>query len=403
MVLFRTGTLVGQRLEIHFRKRLLTSISTPSLVDTTTAAAADLSKLYPLDAPGCNVTPNIANRVGINLHRRLHHPLHTLQTKIKEYWGKEFQTFDDLSPIVSTTNNFDLLLVPPDHVSRHFSDTYYLNNETVLRTHTSAHQVELLKMGLHRFLVVGDVYRRDQIDRSHYPVFHQTEGVKIFTAEELGDLSNEQQIALVQADLKQGLEGLAAHLFGPTEMRWVDAYFPFTEPSFELEIFFQGQWMEVLGCGVVQPDILSNAGRPTEKGWAFGLGLERLAMVLFQIPDIRLFWTNDDRFHSQFSAGQVVAFQPYSKYPSCYKDISFWLPPTFHVNDLNEIARGIAGDLIEEIELLDTFTHPKTNRSSHCYRIFYRSMDRNLTNEEIDKLQKEIRLMTTEKLCVELR
>jgi len=348
---------------------------------------------FSLNHPDCNVTANIASRVGVNLHQRPFHPLNILQQRIHDYWGaNNFKLFDNLSPIVSTRNNFDLLRIPVDHVSRAKSDTYYLNSETVLRTHTSAHQVDILKGKHHnQFLVSGDVYRRDEIDRSHYPVFHQMEGVKIFSPQELDGLSEVEQSDLVEADLKQGLEGLAQHLFGPTEIRWVDEYFPFTHPSFELEILFQDEWMEVLGCGVIHPTILENAGRAGEKGWAFGLGLERLAMVLFQIPDIRLFWSDDERFSSQFKSGEIVQFQPYSKYPQCYKDVSFWLPKDFHANDLNELVREVGGDLVEQVELIDQFTHPQTNRTSHCYRISYRSMDRNLTNQEIDALQEQVR------------
>ena len=193
------------------------------------------------------------------------------------------------------------------------------------------------------------------------------------------------------------------NLFGSVEMRWVEDYFPFTQPSFELEIFFRNQWMEVLGCGVIHPQILENAGRAGEQGWAFGLGLERLAMILFQIPDIRLFWTDDERFHKQFSSGQIVTFQPYSKFPPCLKDVSFWIPDGFHVNDLNEVVRDVAGDLVEQVELIDKFIHPATNRMSHCYRIVYRSMDRNLLNEEIDVLQAAVREILVNQLKVELR
>jgi phenylalanyl-tRNA synthetase alpha chain len=201
-------------------------------------------------------------------------------------------------------------------------------------------------------------------------------------------------------------------------LRWVDAYFPFTEPSFELEIFFNDKWMEVLGCGVIQQEILNQSGRGHDEiGWAFGLGLERLAMVLFDIPDIRLFWSNDERFHKQFARGGIVKFEPYSKYPSCYKDISFWTDKrnnnasdktdssssSFHPNDLHELVRNVAGDLVEKVELVDQFVHPKTNRTSSCFRIFYRSMDRSLTNEEIDSLQDQVRFLVAEKLQVELR
>ncbi|GAX24916.1 phenylalanyl-tRNA synthetase alpha chain [Fistulifera solaris] len=351
---------------------------------------------YPLDAPNCNVPRNIAKRVGTNLHRQPQHPLGILQRRILEFWQPHgFQLYDQLSPIVSTTHNFDHLRIPSDHVSRSPSDTYYLNATTVLRTHTSAHQHELLKTGQNRFLVAGDVYRRDEIDRSHYPIFHQMEGVKIFAPHEQN---------LIQSELKESLEQLAEHLFGQhITKRWIDTYFPFTEPSFELEILFEGEWLEVLGCGVIHPEVLAKAGRGEQMGYAFGLGLERLAMVLFQIPDIRLFWTHDERFHRQFASGEIVRFEPYSKFPPCFKDISFWLESAFHVNDLNEIVRDVAGDLVERVWLIDDFVHPKTGKTSHCYRIAYRSMDRSLTNEEIDDLQEVVRNRVVNDLGVILR
>lgn len=91
------------------------------------------------------------------------------------------------------------------------------------------------------------------------------------------------------------LEGLAKHVFGNVETRWIDAYFPFTEPSIELEVKYKGEWMEILGCGVIHEGVMKNAKRDisTEVGWAFGLGLDRWAMQLFDIPDIRLFWSKD--------------------------------------------------------------------------------------------------------------
>jgi phenylalanyl-tRNA synthetase alpha subunit len=92
---------------------------------------------------------------------------------------------------------------------------------------------------------------------------------------------------LAVKELKESLEGLANHLFGEVECRWVDAYFPFTDPSFELEIFFEGEWLEVLGCGITEQSILDANGNEGNTAWAFGLGLERLAMVLYNIPDIR--------------------------------------------------------------------------------------------------------------------
>jgi phenylalanyl-tRNA synthetase alpha chain len=170
------------------------------------------------------------------------------------------------------------------------------------------------------------------------------EGVRIYRENDFPvGMSMADRKKVVENDLKDILTGLARHLFGDVEMRWREDYFPFTEPSFELEIHFNGDWMEVLGCGVIHNDVICNGGLEVEKccGWAFGLGLERLAMVLFQIPDIRLFWTQDERFLSQFQAGKINKFQVYSKYPLCYKDVSFWLPSKgLHSNDVYEVSRG---------------------------------------------------------------
>lgn len=121
-------------------------------------------------------------------------------------------------------------------------------------------------------------------------------------------------MALTTKDLKLTLEGLVKDLFGDIEMRWIDAYFPFTFPSFELEILYEGKWLEMLGCGMLHPEILKNAGRKSEDvAWAAGLGLERFAMKLFNIPDVRLFWSNDPRFLEQFKEGQIIKFKPFSK------------------------------------------------------------------------------------------
>lgn len=149
----------------------------------------------------------------------------------------------------------------------------------------------------------------------------------------------------------------------------------------------QDAWLEVLGCGKIQQQILEQNGWSGHHGWAFGLGLERLAMSLYRIPDIRLFWSQDPRFTGQFKRGTRPVFQPYSKYPPCYKDITFWVPAAFHDNDFFEVVRGIAGDVVENISLIDEFKHPKTGRNSRCFRINYRHMDRSLTNEEVDALQ----------------
>lgn len=345
----------------------------------------------------CNVSDAVASRVGRNLHLLPNHPLSILRKKVVDCFPG-FNVYSDLSPIVSVQNNFDRLLFPSDHVSRSPSDTYYVNKDTVLRTHTSAHQYDLLTAKKDPFLVVGDVFRRDEIDQTHYMAFHQCEGLRMFPAGTSEDV--------VVADLKTSLEKLCRSLFGSeAEIRWVDAYFPFTDPSFELEVFYGGKWMECLGCGVVHRNLVKQVGRDPEIGWAFGLGLERLAMVLFGIPDIRLFWSLDPRFVKQFEDGKITKYQPISKYPSCIKDISFWIdsPAKWNDNDLFEEVRTIAGDLVETVQCVDQFVHPKTGRLSKCFRINYCALDRTLTNQEIGELQDQLRSDVVKRFEVELR
>uniref|UniRef100_A0A7S4VCA4 phenylalanine--tRNA ligase n=1 Tax=Alexandrium monilatum TaxID=311494 RepID=A0A7S4VCA4_9DINO len=357
-----------------------------------------------------NVPEGVQAKLGKDLLLKPAHPLGILWVAIQDYFRSQdpsMKFFDSEVPIVSTTDCFDKLRVPPEHPSRSPSDTYYVNAETVLRTHTSAHQCQFMSQypETTSFLCAGDVYRRDEIDASHYPVFHQCEGVRLFN-------TAEKSVEDVKEDLKRTLEGLAAHLFqlkiGDDTMRWLDEYFPFTEPSLELEIFYNDDWMEVLGCGVIHHDVLRNAGLDPGKvhGWAFGLGLERLAMVLFGIPDIRLFWSEDPRFSGQFDAGSFASktkFKPFSKYPPVLKDISMWIPADFVDNDLFEMIRDEGGDQVEKVELQDEFTHPKTQRTSKMFRVTWRDMSRTLTNEEVNTKHEKVLERVVSELQVELR
>lgn len=389
-----------------------------------------------------NVTPRILAKVGRNLHNQSHHPLWLIKERIKAHfyssyigrWGNPlFSVHDNLSPVVTVEQNFDSLLIPPGHPSRKQGDNYYLNRKMMLRGHTSAHQRELVSSGLDAFLLAGDVYRRDEIDASHYPVFHQMEGVRVFSNHELfSKVQNGEELSLFESggrrtpqkqethsleavkllefDLKHTLTRLVTHLFGEElEIRWVDCYFPFTHPSFEMEVRFQGDWMEVLGCGVMEQELLNSAGAGNKAGWAFGLGLERLAMVLYSIPDIRLFWSQDERFLKQFRVQDIqqpVCFQPLSKYPPLHNDISFWLPAnseSFTENDFYELVRSVGGDLVEKVSLVDEFTHPKTGRRSQCYRIIYRHMERTLTQQEVRIVHQQIERSAETELGVQGR
>lgn len=397
-----------------------------------------LGTSYPQDDYS-NLTRKVLTRVGRNLHNQQHHPLWLIKERVKEHFYKQyvgrfgtplFSVYDSLSPVVTTWQNFDSLLIPADHPSRKKGDNYYLNRTHMLRAHTSAHQWDLLHAGLDAFLVVGDVYRRDQIDSQHYPIFHQLEAVRLFSKHELfagikdGDSlqlfeqssrsAHKQEthtmeaVKFVEFDLKQTLTKLVAHLFGDgLEIRWVDCYFPFTHPSLEMEINFHGEWLEVLGCGVMEQQLVNSAGAQDRIGWAFGLGLERLAMILYDIPDIRLFWSEDERFLKQFrvsNMNQKVKFQPLSKYPPMINDISFWLPSeNYAENDFYDLVRTIGGDLVEKVDLIDKFEHPKTHKTSHCYRITYRHMERTLSQREVRHIHQALQEAVVQRLGVEGR
>lgn len=348
------------------------------------------------------VPPGIWQRVSAQLHLKRGHPLCTLREKIQDYFQQRepdhFKFYNDLSPVVSIAECFDSLLVPANHVSRAASDTYYIDETTLLRAHMTAHDVGLLRSGVRAFINCGDVYRRDTVDRTHHPVFHQVDGARLFEA------GTPQ--ATVIADLKDALGGLARELFGvDTRTRWVESTFPFTNPSFELEVHWGGEWLEVLGCGELRRGVLDNAGVDGQTtGWAFGLGLERLAMVLFGVPDIRLFWSEDPRFSAQFRDGDLsTRFKPFSVYPPVAKDVSFWVEDKerFHENDVHECARLVAGELVEDVRIVDRFV--KEERESLCFRVTFRSMERSLTHAEVNRLYFELREDLESKLPVELR
>jgi phenylalanyl-tRNA synthetase alpha chain len=482
------------------------------------------SRPYELDSSS-NLSPNILKLLDRRLYAHPDHPIGITKKLIESVFPQPtYQHYIASNPVVTTTANFDMLGFPKDHPGRSTTDTYYVNKDKVLRTHTSAHQHAAFQAmakpeTAYGYTICADVFRRDSIDRSHFPVFHQMEGARLWrlsrtdsdgfplsqfkamnrrvdiiraSLKELGrppvDAEDpnpafdsernpqqpehyHQEVRLLAAHLKRSLETLVAKIFDAAKkagiesghlnanvaderlkVRWVEAYFPFTSPSWELEVLWQGEWLELLGCGIVQQKILRNAGVGDKIGWAWGLGVERLAMILFGIPDIRLFWSEDPRFLAQFQADKVTRFEPFSKFPACYKDTAFWIdaspgpaplsplsehilattnsnsesgagvgvaapaggdatkaspteaqPAAFHENDVMEIVRDVAGSLAEDVKLVDEFVHPTSGRKSLCYRVNYRSLERTLTNEEVNGLHEELGKRLVRDLGVELR
>lgn len=449
---------------------------------------------YPLDETS-NVPRSILSHIDRRLHTEENHPICIIRELIERRFPRPiYGNYLDAQPVVTTSQNFDILGFPPDHPGRSRTDTYYVNKDQVLRTHTSAHQQGLFKklamnekllMPETGYTLTADVYRRDAVDRSHYPAFHQMEGARLWNRQESSitktrskkqpaesngsppdtalivkadfealpehdikvedpnppyhpernplqtEYHSPEEVEAMAAHLKRSLEGVVVEVFSkareaaiaagdsstrsevPLRVRWIEAHFPFTSPSWELEVFWQNEWLELLGCGIVKQELLINSDCQDRIGWAFGMGLERTAMLLFGVPDIRLFWSKDPRFTSQFEAGKISRFVPFSKYPACYKDIAFWLRstssaaggamPSFHENDMMEAVRDVAGDLAEDVRMVDEFVNAKTGRKSLCYRINYRSLERTLTNEEVNGLHEQVRKELVEKCGVELR
>ncbi|MBQ3463919.1 MAG: phenylalanine--tRNA ligase subunit alpha [Clostridia bacterium] len=232
------------------------------------------------------------------------HPLTKVMNNIKDtFIGMGFEIAD--GPEVELDYyNFEALNIPPNHPARDTQDTFYISDNVVLRTQTSGMQVRVMEKTKPpiRIIAPGKVYRSDAVDATHSPVFHQIEGLVV-------------DKGVTMADLKGTLEMFIHRLYGnETKVRFRPHHFPFTEPSAELDIscfkcggkgcgMCKGEgWIEILGCGMVHPKVLANCGIDPEiySGFAFGIGLERIAMGKYDINDLRLFFENDLRFLKQF-------------------------------------------------------------------------------------------------------
>jgi phenylalanyl-tRNA synthetase alpha chain len=188
--------------------------------------------------------------------------------------------------------NFEALNIPPDHPARDMQDTFFLSEGTLLRTHTSPVQIRYMESHEPpiRIVAPGRVYRRDTVDATHSAVFHQVELLAV-------------DKGLTFTDLKGTIKAFLQEMFGEAlPVKFRASYFPFTEPSAEVDVQWQGKWLEVMGCGMVDPNVLKAVGYDPEvyTGFAAGLGIERFAMVLHEIDDIRRLYNSDLRFLRQF-------------------------------------------------------------------------------------------------------
>jgi len=321
-----------------------------------------------------------------------------------------FNDFDvvNFPKIVSVENNFDLLNTPKDHPSRKETDTYYINEKYILRTQMTTfwsfylRDTDVLKRldadGQIAALAPGIVFRKDEIDRHHFPAFHQIDGLLI---------CKKEKKVIIQQDLKDVQVDLAKGIFGEDiEYKFLDDDFPYTIESLEMDIMFNADWLEVNGAGLVNPVVLKNFGLDpnTYNGWAFGFG-DRLAMIKMEIPDIRILWSDDPRIIRQFK-NIDSKFKAVSKFPPISRDISFIIDKAINLNNYYEIVRDFAENLIEEVKLIDEYEDDNKfgeNKKSYTFRIVYRSPERTLTHEEASTIQDKIIEKTKNDLGVIIR
>jgi len=226
---------------------------------------------------------------------RLHPLTQTIDEIVHIFRGMGFEVAFG-HEIETEENNFDSLNVPSDHPARDMQDTFWLKDDParLLRTQTSAHQVPYMKdhkMPI-RMISFGKVFRNEATDATHEAHFYQTEGLMI-----------EEKGKVTLAHLKGVLEHFIKEMFGDgVEIRFRPGYFPFVEPGVEVDMKFKGEWLEVLGAGMVHSKVLENGGLDSDKyaGFAFGAGVDRLMMIRHNIPDVRLSYQGDLRFVNQF-------------------------------------------------------------------------------------------------------
>ena len=271
--------LVGQRANVL--KEQVQTLLSDRLKAVKSAAMAERIAIETLDL----TMPASFTPVG---HR---HPLISTVDEIVDIFSGLGYQVEEGPEIESDFYNFTALNIPEHHPARDMQDTFYLGDHQLLRTHTSPVQIRHLENNAPpiRIIAPGRVYRRDAVDATHSPVFHQ---VEVLAIDEGLDFSH----------LRGTVTSFLQQFFGDLPVRFRASYFPFTEPSAEVDVQWRGRWLEVMGCGMVDPAVLQGMGIDPERysGFAAGLGVERFCMVRHGIDDIRRLFTSDLRFLEQF-------------------------------------------------------------------------------------------------------
>lgn len=340
-------------------------------------------------------------------------PLYEITERVKA--APAFQGFDiiEIPEIVPASISFDFFDFPADHPARSKSDTYYVDDEHILRTHNTVSwyyyfnhpevKARVAKGESMGVLCHGKVFRKDEIDSRHMNIFHQIDGWYIAPK---GTVTAE--------DLKEALGEIVKSVFGPEQVFRINPdNFPYTDPSFEVEVSVKGtaaegpakgEWLEILGSGMPKQSVLEKLGVQGYEGWAFGFGIERLAIISMSLPDIRLLWSTDERVKAQLKLG--TTYKEVSKFPPVVRDISFVVPKTFIANDYFDLIREVGGEMVENVALMDKYENDEKfgrDKMSYTYRVTYRHLERTLTNEEVNAVHAKLEERTEQEFGASVR
>lgn len=265
------------------KQKIEKTFSTETPVSKKKTDSSPIADFYATDPTSPGEKPKIGHT----------HPTIKIIDEIKQIFAYLGFDWTDGPEVEFDSYNFQKLRLHKDHPARDTQQTYYLNEEVLLRTQTSSMQIRYMESHKPpiRMLFPGRVYRREQLDATHLPAFYQIEGLLVSESAKMTDLIGV-------------LNYFAKRMFGEnTRVRFYGHHFPYTEPSIEVEVLYKnGKWLEILGAGMVHPEVLKNCGIDPKKyrGWAFGMGPERIAMLKYGIEDIRLFYSNERKFLDQF-------------------------------------------------------------------------------------------------------
>ena len=379
-----------------------------------------------------NVCPAILDWMERKCHLAEDNPINLVKQKVYDHFQRNhvdengkllFPTFDHFSPI-TPEQSFDHLLIPLGHFNKSNAEVYYLNKDTILRDVSSVHLSDLIAEGYDRFLCTGDVYRHMAYNPIHATVFHQMDMQRLFTKEELytgnrsgnifeagartskeADLEGQvvhtrDAVKLLMLDMRQTIEAVLEDLLGVgVKCRWKHYYCQFARPCNALFVMHQGEWLEILVGGVLRQEIVDKAGAMDKIGWNCRLGLDRLAMVLYNIPDIRLLQLKNNDITKI-----LTSLDPNSSTGRFDREFAFLIPSDMDIVKFQyhfyELVRIAAEDSVQEVELVDQF--PKTGMVAQRYRIAYHSWVKSLSESDVNCYHDLIKELAASKFKVNL-